>query len=151
MHLLFSIVFNELSVWWLTPGLFLGFLYAWFFYSKSLVENPVLKKVLFTLRWLVVSLLMLLLLSPLLKSVKQQLQKPVVFIAQDASSSIAVSTKKGFDSIAYHKSLKELETKLSDDYEVKVLSFNDVIKNGFDFKEAGKQTDISNVFNYITQ
>lgn len=148
MPLLFSLVFNDFSIWWLIPCFALGFVYAWVFYQKSLVGSPLLKKLLFTLRWFAVGLLAFTLLSPLVKTVKLRLQKPVIFIAQDASSSVLMNAKK-FDATLYHQNLKDLANQLREDYDVKPLSFSDVVKSGFNFKETGKQTDISSVLNYI--
>lgn len=101
------------------------------------------------MRWLTVTLLSLLLLSPLLKTVKQRLQKPLIFIAQDASSSITSNKKQNFNVDTYHQNLKELQSQLQADYDVKVLNFSSDVKNDFDFKELGKETDISSVFNYL--
>ncbi|WP_017257748.1 hypothetical protein [Pedobacter arcticus] len=149
MPLLFSLVFNDLSVWWLIPCVGLGFLYAWLFYQKSVIENRALKNSLFIMRSVTVGLLAILLLSPLIKTVKQRLQKPLIFIAQDASASVALLQKTGFDSIAYHQNLQHLAKKLSDDYEVKLLNFSDQAKAGFNFEQSGKQTDISSVLDFI--
>ncbi len=151
MLLLFSLVFNGLSVWWLLPCVALGFVYAWFLYQKTLLESTILKNTLFLMRLLTVSLLAVLLLSPLIKTIKQRLQKPVIFIAQDASASIALNQKKGFDPTVYHQGLKDLQVKLGEDYEVKALSFSDKVKTEFDFKESGKQTDISSVLSFIAE
>lgn len=149
MHLLFSLVFNGLSAWWIIPCLVLGCLYAWFFYQKSGTAPAFLKNILFAMRWLVVSFLALLLLSPLIKTVKVRLQKPVIFIAQDASLSISVNKEKDFSSPLYHQNLKKLAAKLADDYEVKSVNFSDKVKANFDFKESGKQTDISSIMDFI--
>ncbi|HET8830379.1 MAG TPA: hypothetical protein VFM79_13615 [Pelobium sp.] len=151
MRLLFSLVFNDLSIWWLIPSFLLGFLYAWFFYRKATIENPLLKKALFAMRFLSVSFLVLLLLSPLIKNEKQRLQKPVIFIAQDASLSVKLNPQEDFNSSVYHQNLKNLQNKVGEDYDVKVLNFSNEVKNGFDFKEAGKQTDISSVLSFIAQ
>ncbi len=151
MPLLFSFVFNGLSIWWLIPSLILGGVYAWVFYRKSLTENALVRNSLFAMRFLTVSLLALLLLSPLIRTVKQRLQKPVIFIAQDVSSSVAPHTKKDFDSTLYHQNLKNLQAELANDYEVNALNFSDKVKPGFDFKETGKETDISNVLGFITE
>jgi hypothetical protein len=151
MPLLFSLVFNDLSIWWLIPSLLLGFIYAWVFYQKTTIESTNLKRLLFAFRWLTITFLALLLLSPLIKSAKEKLHKPLIFIAQDASLSTVINPKAGFDSAVYHQNLKNLQTKLSDDYEIKVLNFSSGVKNGFDFKEAGKETAISSVFDFIDQ
>lgn len=149
MPLLFSLLFNDLSAWWLIPCLILGFGLAWLLYQNSRLEDKNLKWILFSCRGILLSLLAFLLLSPLLKSIKQRLEKPLIIIAQDASASIAASAVKGFDSTAYHQDFKQLADELSSDYEVKVLHFGDEIKEGFDFNQGNKQTDFSALFSYI--
>ncbi len=101
------------------------------------------------MRMLVVALLAFLLLSPLIKTTRQRLQKPLIFIAQDASFSVAFKNNS-FDTVSYQKDLKDLVVNLAKDYDVKVLNFSDEINSGFDFRHLGKQTDISQVLNKIT-
>ncbi|OAQ38286.1 hypothetical protein A5893_15980 [Pedobacter psychrophilus] len=149
MPLLFSLLFNDLSAWFIIPCLILGFGFAWLLYRKSNHENKNLKAILFTARFILISLLAFLLLSPLLKSIKQRLEKPLIIIAQDASASIAFAKDKSFDTLKYHQDFKKLASSLSDNYDVKILNFGDGINNDFNFKQTQKQTDFSQLFNYI--
>ncbi|MEO5910372.1 MAG: hypothetical protein ABIP95_05765 [Pelobium sp.] len=149
MPLLFSLLFNDLSAWWLIPCLILGFGLAWLLYQNSRLEDKNLKWILFSLRGVLLTLLAFLLISPLLRSIKQRLEKPLIIIAQDASASISASLVKGFDSTVYHQDFKKLADELSSDYEVKVLHFGEEIKEGFDFKQGNKQTDFSALFSYV--
>lgn len=151
MSLLFSLYFNGLSAWWLIPCLLLGFGLAFLLYQKSNIEHKTLKNGLFALRFVLISLLAFLLLAPLLKSIKQRLEKPLIIIAQDASASIAASAQKGFDSVKYHKDFRKLASDLADDYEVKVLNFGDEVKPDFKFEQKAKQTDFSQLFSYIKE
>lgn len=151
MPLLFSLVFNGLSAWWLIICIALGFLYAYTLYHKSIIENTLLKKILFCIRFFSVSILVLLLLAPLFKNVTKRLEKPLVIIAQDASKSISASSDKAFDSLAYHQNLKKLAEDLGDDYEVKTINFGDKVNPDFDFSNKAKQSDLSAVFTYVNQ
>ncbi|MBC7654004.1 MAG: hypothetical protein H7098_05945, partial [Oligoflexus sp.] len=151
MPLLFSLLFNDLSAWLIVPCLLLGFAFAWLLYQKSNLDNKNLKAILFATRFLIISMLSFLLLSPLLKSIKQRLEKPLIIIAQDASSSIAFAGDKSFDSLKYHQDFKKLASNLSENYEVKTLSFGDGVNNDFNFKQNQKQTDFSQLFNYINE
>jgi hypothetical protein len=149
MFLLFAIFFNDLSAWWLIPCLMLSFALAWLLYQKSKLDHKNLKLTLFFLRFILFSIISFLLLSPLLKSTSNRLEKPLIIIAQDASASISAAFPKGFDSLAYHQDLKKLADDLKSDYEVKVLHFGDAIKPDFDFKQPSEQTDFSQLFDFI--
>lgn len=149
MPLLLSLLFNDLSAWLIIPCLLLGAGFAWLLYQKSNLDNKNLKAILFATRFLIISILSFLLLSPLLKSVKQRLEKPLIIIAQDASASINFSANSNFDSIKYHQDIKKLAADLSESYEVKTLNFGDGVHNDFNFKQNQKQTDFSQLFNYI--
>jgi hypothetical protein len=151
MPLLFSLLFNDLSAWFIIPCLLLGFGFAWLLYQKSSLENKNLRYILFAARFFIVSILSFLLLSPLLKSIKQRLEKPLIIIAQDASSSITFAEDKNFDSLKYHQDFKKLASDLSESYEVKTLNFGDGVNNDFNFKQNQKQTDFSQLFNYIKE
>jgi hypothetical protein len=151
MPLLFSLLFNDLSAWWLIPCLFLGFGLAFIFYQKSTLADKNLKWSLFSLRGILISLLAFLLLSPLVKLTQKQLEKPLIIIAQDASASIKNATHDPFDSVAYHRDLENLAKSLGDNIEVKVLNFGDEVKEGFDFKQTEKQTDFSALLHYIQE
>jgi hypothetical protein len=151
MPLLFSLLFNDLSAWFIIPCLLLGFGFSWLLYQKSSLENKNLRYILFAARLFIVSILSFLLLSPLLKSIKQRLEKPLIIIAQDASSSITFAEDKNFDSLKYHQDFKKLASELSETYEVKTLNFGDGVNNDFNFKQNQKQTDFSQLFNYIKE
>lgn len=151
MPLLFSLLFNDLSAWWLIPCLMLGFGLAFILYQKSALEDKNLKWILFSLRGILISLLAFLLLSPLIKITQKQLEKPLIIIAQDASASIKNATNAQFDSVAYHRDLENLAKSIGENAEVKILNFGDEVKEGFDFKQREKQTDFSALLNYILE
>ncbi|MBU0697643.1 MAG: hypothetical protein KKE39_14130 [Bacteroidetes bacterium] len=151
MPLLFSLLFNDLSAWWLIPCFILGFGLAFVLYQKSALEDKKLKWILFSLRGILLSLLAFLLLSPLIKLTQKQLEKPLIIIAQDASASIKSATGSEFDSVAYHHDLENLAKSIGENSEVKILNFGDEVKEGFDFKQTEKQTDFSILLHYIQE
>lgn len=150
MLLLFAILFEELNAFWLLPCLVFGFSCAWFLYQKSAFLSQNLKWFLFFFRGLLISLLAFLLLSPLIKSTKYRLEKPLVIIAQDASSSVNSTNNKSNEK-AYPQEIRKLANQLSADFEVKILNFGDDVKPGFDFTQQAKTTNISKVFSYVDQ
>lgn len=149
MPLLFSLLFNDWSASWMLPCIVFGFALAWLFYQKSEIEDKRLRLLLLISRGVLLSLLTFLLLSPFIKTSQKRLEKPIIIIAQDASSSIAQSTSPGFDSVKYHQDLKVLAKQLEKNAEVKVLHFGDEVNAGFDFKQDARQTDFSQLFNEV--
>jgi len=149
MPLLFSLLFNNLSAWWLLPCLVFGFGLAWLLYQKSNLDQKKIRLILFLLRGFLTSSLAFLLLAPLLKYVQSRLEKPLIIIAQDASSSILISSSNGFDSIKYHQDLKSLKSALANNYDVEVLNFGNKVGSGFNFKQSEQATNYTILFDYI--
>jgi hypothetical protein len=149
MLLLFAILFENLNPLWIIPCFLFGFSCAWFLYQKSNVLAQRLKWNLFFIRGSLISLLAFLLLSPLLKSTIYRLEKPLVIIAQDASSSI--NSTNVVDTAEYHQNLRKLAKQFGADFEVKILNFGDEVKPGFDFRQQAKTTDIASVFSYVNE
>lgn len=98
------------------------------------------------LRFITITLLSFLLLSPLIKTIKRTVEKPVVVIAQDNSESLIAGKDSSFYKKQYKESLQKLINELSDKYDVRTFSFADKIKelttvDSINFKD--KQTNIS--------
>ncbi|PIQ16095.1 MAG: hypothetical protein COW67_04805, partial [Flavobacteriales bacterium CG18_big_fil_WC_8_21_14_2_50_32_9] len=78
-------------LWFIPFCLLLGVIYAGIFYYKENKFEGIavwLKRTMLTLRFLLISLLAFLLLSPFLKTIFNKADKPIIIIAQDNSSSI---------------------------------------------------------------
>src|SRR5580658_631425 len=92
MPFLFSITWGTVSGWWVPACLALGLLYAWLLYRQPVNLGKQFRYWLFAVRALVVTVIALILLSPLFKSVSYNPQKPLVLVLQDNSQSIAMFT-----------------------------------------------------------
>jgi hypothetical protein len=68
-----------------------------------------------------VALIALFLLSPMIKSITRQVEKPIIIIAQDNSSSIVMNKDSAFYSNQYSKALQDFSTALASKYEVRTL------------------------------
>ncbi len=132
-----------------------GLLYSGVLYYRNNKLNELAKwlvKTLFVFRFVVVTLLSFLLLSPLLNSIEREVEKPVVVIAQDNSESIVIGKDSSFYQTQYKQKLQTLSDALSDKYDVKIYSFADKINtisslNAVKFDE--KQTAISSLFDEL--
>jgi hypothetical protein len=97
----------------------------------------------------VVSLLVFLLFSPLLRFVTRTVEKPVIVILQDNSASLVNDKNEGYYKKEWPEKLQKLEESLSENYEVKKYSFSDRLLDSFNLDFKGKETDISSVFKEI--
>ena len=137
--------------WYILLCLVLGLVYALVLYFKNSAfkeKGKVLNWVLGTLRFLGVSLLAILLLSPLLKSLVQEIKKPVIVVAQDQSESI-LSDMTEEQRTQYQKTFQDFETALGDQYDVKKYAFGNEVREGIDFEFTDKVSNISEFLKYV--
>ena len=110
---------TEKPWWFILFCMALGAGYAFLFYPYKTLKTEqgkpaVLQMTMAGLRALLVTLLSFLLLSPLIRSLHREVEKPVVVIAQDNSHSILLNKDSSFYKVAYLASLEQLKEKLSD-------------------------------------
>jgi hypothetical protein len=146
MLLLFSITWGSVSVWWALACVALGVVYAWLLYSKAGSLTANIRYLLTALRFLVITIISFLLLSPMIKTVSSRQQKPLVLVVQDNSSSINLFKPKGFEPAKMVDDLGNLKKALGDEYDVREFQFSDDLKDSLSTTFSGKQTDISAVF-----
>jgi hypothetical protein len=121
----------------------LAVIFSVLLYSKQKSKFPAkVYYVLFVLRFLTAFCISFLLLSPILKYLKNKTEKPVLIFAQDNSGSIKHAFKKT-DSIAYRKQVSELLQYFEDDYIVKRTSFGNQLNDTLKFNYEDASTDIS--------
>ena len=141
----------QYPTWFLLLCVLLGLAYAALLYYRDTTfreQYPNLHRWLALLRFLTVTILSALLLSPLLKSVITETKKPVVVLAQDHSESLATELNgEGLD--AYKQNWNKLRDALSDDYEVHELAFGDDVRETVDFNFADKVTNLSQLMREV--
>ncbi len=142
----------QYPAWYVLLCVLLGAGYATTLYykDKTFVEQPSrVRKSLAFIRFLAATLLALLLLQPLLKSLFTETKKPVVVLAQDQSESVGLALpESGLD--AYKANWGTLKNELSQKYEVKEYSFGSEVKEGVDFNLNQKTSNISKVVSEVT-
>lgn len=144
-----ALLFNDNSAWWIPLCLLAGFVYARVLYPSSSSFSLKLRRLLFAFRFVVVTLLALLLLSPLIRMVSRIVEKPLIVIAQDNSSSILLNKQAAFYKEEYPKALKQFINELKDDYTVINYSFGNNLKEGISSTYSEKETDISQVITEV--
>jgi len=129
---------SDLPIMYSITCLFLGIGYAYFLYRKEvLLKAKILKQFLFIIRTFFISLLAVLLLNHVVKSIHKTKHKPIVILAQDISESIS-------DSFAL-QILTQISKELTD-FEVHEFSFSDKVSKGFSSNNSGLTTNYSNLF-----
>ncbi len=134
--------------WFLFFCFFLGAGYATALYYKDKTfaaqksSRNYLLWLLSAFRFLSVSILSILLLSPFIRIRSTQTNKPIIAVLQDNSESIRNSFTKN-DSANYFKKLNELTEKLKEKYEVVPYSFGDELKKKNEFDLKSKVSNLS--------
>jgi len=129
----------------------LGLAYALTLYYKDDTFKEASKKwntILGIFRFLSVTLLAILLLGPLLKSLLTETKKPVVVVAQDLSESVAAEMNEE-ERAAYQTDLQQLNASLAEKYEVVEYGFGNDVRQGIDFKFEDKVSNLSEMLTEI--
>lgn len=134
----------QYPAWFFILCVLLGLGYAALLYYRDTTfkeQSPWVRRLLFALRWIVITLLSALLLSPLLKKNITDVKKPVIAMLQDQSESIATGFQG--DTAAYRQNWQALRDALSEQYEVHELAFGDQVREGVDFQYKDKVSNLS--------
>lgn len=147
-----SITFEH-SLWLIIPCLIVAGLYAFVLYRNDFKQEdaPFFKyrKYLTALRFLTVLGILLLLLSPFIKSRNTESQKPIVAILVDKSESIRNGFKQKADTLTYFDKLNALRKKLEDKFEVVAFTIGDKTEALANKTLNAKATNISGAFEQI--
>lgn len=126
-------IITQASPWLLSLCVWVGLAYALalYFLGKSKESwSTQFKVLLASMRFIVVTLLVLLLFQPLLETSETRVEKPVVVLALDNSQSIVSTKDSNFVRTEFLNNWKGLSEKLGADYEVVPLLFGDDISTG---------------------
>lgn len=85
-------ILTETSPWFVLACLIAGLVYGYFLYSAKSPWNKVTNRILFGLRFFIVSLICFLLTGPLVQLIKNYYEKPTIVIAIDNSESVKLTT-----------------------------------------------------------
>ncbi|MDX1941520.1 MAG: hypothetical protein SFU99_13260 [Saprospiraceae bacterium] len=141
----------QYPAWYLILCVLLGAAYALILYYRDKTfheQSQRLNWLLGALRFITVTLLSMLLLSPLLKSLITESKKPVIILAQDQSESVAAEMNEQ-ERTAYQKSFEDLAKELARDYEVQQYAFGGEVREGVDFTFQDKVTNVSKLLTNV--
>ncbi len=132
----------------------LGAIYALILYYKEHSfkdPSPNLKRIIIVLgvtRFVLVTIIAILLLSPLVKARFTQIEKPIVAIVQDNSSSLA-NFFGSEDSVSYVQKINALADELQGDFEVRKFGFGNELVSNEDFSFEEGATNMSNALEKV--
>lgn len=145
-------IVTEAPKWFIALCLLAGVIYAAILYYRDRKHDGISKRVLYFLsflRFASISILAFLLLSPLLKTIFREVEKPVIVIATDHSESIISGNDSLFYKNEFPKQLNDLAASLEEDYTVVRYSFGDHFSEGEDSAFDHKETDFSSLFDEL--
>lgn len=137
--------------WFIFFCIFLALGYAVFMYYKDKKfddQKPWFTGMLGGFRFLATFFIVLLLLSPFVKTIKEDIKQPLIVIASDRSGSIA-ATESSENLQIYNNQIHKLAEDLSSKFEVKTLQFASDVHEAKTDSIQNKSTNISQLFKYI--
>jgi hypothetical protein len=106
-------------------------------------------RALMIIRFLSVSTIAFLLTSPLIKKINESVEKPVIIIGIDNSSSLLMTKDSLFIKNNFPVKVNELISRFQQKFVTEVYSFGDRVSKGLNGKFDQKQTDISSFFSEV--
>jgi len=143
----------QYPAWFIILCVLLGAVYALLLYyndktfSEKTGVSHIRQALMGTFRFLAVTFLAILLMSPFIRNRSTQKFKPIVALVVDNSESI--KNGLGKDTVEYKKKIRALADKLADKYEVTQFSAGGQLRKGIDFSFTDKSTDLSSALDEI--
>ncbi len=139
--------------WFILFCLGAGIAYAALMYYKEKKfseHHPWIKKSMALLRAMSIFFISLLLLSPFVKIIKNDIQNPIIVIAEDKSESLEVGLKED-NSNAFNQKMNDLVAALESKFSVVRLSFGSDVHTTFKDSLTDKSTNISKAIQHISE
>lgn len=137
--------------WFILLCLITAGVYSLILYYKN-KKDEWSKKWLYTLsaiRFVLVFLTAFLLLSPVIKTTKKRIEKPIIVIAQDNSESLVLNPKGHALPGDWNNQVKRLQERLSSRFLVRVFSFGASVQEQNNFNYQDKKTNFSMLFDEL--
>jgi hypothetical protein len=126
-----------------------GFVFSALLYFRDKQNenrSKTLLYILFGLRFFSVSVIALLLLNIFIKHYVNEVEKPLIIIAQDNSSSIVSLKDSGEIKSNYVQQLLNFSKNINEKFETRIYQFDSEVTRTDKFNFEGKETDLSNLF-----
>ncbi|MDZ4822879.1 MAG: hypothetical protein SH856_05425 [Flavobacteriales bacterium] len=146
-------IVSEAPKWFILLCVLAGLVYAGALYFRDRFNRTYgsrLAALLGFFRLVVVSLLAFFLLKPLIKNISNDLQKPIIVIAQDDSESLVVGKDSSYYKGEYQQQLQSLIASFGNDYEIRTYHFGAQVAEGIDsLRFDEKLTDFSTLLDEV--
>ena len=142
----------QYPTWYLILCVLLGLGFTGFLYYKDekfKEQNSWLIYLLAILRFVLVTGIAILLLSPLIKTTKEETKKPIVLMAKDLSQSISAELSEE-NQTAFNTSYAQMESRLSESYEVVSVGFGANVTSTVSDSFPEQSTNLSSLINYVS-
>jgi len=138
------------SPFWLLVAPLGGALAAWYFYrnTRGQLSRAWFQYPLVILRGLVVSLIILLLLNPFLKTQRKRIDRPLLVLAIDESESMLFHSDSLQQVKRLQSWLQQARNQLQD-FDLRVVGFGDKVEDSIFWRFDGQATDFSRLFQRI--
>ena len=147
-------IVSSYPLWYFGFCVLLGGLLAFLLYrsDKKLAKfSKFTKVVLFGLRFLCVTALAAMLLSPLIKYLSKTVEKPIIVIAQDNSASMLMASDSIFVRKQFQEQIAAVRQKLGANFKIDNYVFDEAIESETKPKFSGKITDFDVLFENLEQ
>jgi len=147
-------IVSSYPLWYFGFCVLLGGLLAFLLYrnDKKLAEfSKFTKGVLFGLRFLCVTALAAMLLSPLIKYFSKTVEKPIIVIAQDNSASMLMASDSIFVRKQFQEQIAAVQQKLGANFKIDNYVFDEAIGSETKPNFLGKITDFDVLFENLEQ
>lgn len=141
-------IVTEYPAWFILLCILLGIIYSGLLYYKNQKDefSPNVVRSLALFRFVSVTIIAFLLLTPMLRHLFRNYERPIVIVAHDNTESIILGDDSVFYTDVFPDRLKEVIERLERDYSVRAYNFGDRVSEGIDLSFADKQTDVSELF-----
>lgn len=146
-------IITEYPLWFIIICAALGISYAAILYYKEKRSEftTISKWFMAIFRMMAITIISFLLLNPLIKTTSRYSEKPVILFAQDNSMSIVAIGDSAVYKQEYIESLNTLFDQVEVNYKIDKYTFGEKIDADFNIDYLDKQTDISNLFDEISE
>ncbi len=146
----------QYSLWWLLPIVALAGASAWVLYGNAKNFTKSQRGLLASLRFLLILVIGILLLSPMLKRQTESTQKPILVWMQDVSASLLLQKDSTETKNWLQQNAPKVKAALSEKFEVVEMPFAETLENPDSVQFTGVYTDISSALqaaqsNYYNQ
>ncbi len=141
-------IITESPLWFILFCLLAGLVYSWVLYrnDKTFTELGLpVKSAMAVFRFVSVTILCFLLMSPLIKTVFTEVEKPIIAVLQDNSKSVSAIRDSVTFLNSYPLAIQNAISRLEQDFDVRTFTIGNHIREGLESQFTDQETDLSSI------